>query len=220
MTDWEGDGMALSPDRPGRRGSTPELSVIVDTAARLFYDRGYKNTSMQDLSDALRITKPTLYVHGKGKLEILGLIFARVADEMNRVVAEATAIEDPVMALSHVVRELTRVSVRYGPHYGVFQGDIRELPLAMRKKYLGWSRDFVDALRDVVARGQREGVLNSQLDPIVAAFAMIGMTNWSSQWLRTRGRLPLETVAENFAEIALHGMSNSSTPARSGSSNP
>lgn len=201
--------MALAGDRPSRRASTPELSVIVDTAARLFYERGYKNTTMQDLSDALGIAKPTLYAHAKGKLEILGLIFARVADEMDAVVAKAAVIEDPTVALSHIIQELTSLSVRYRTHYGVFQGDMRELPPAMRKRYVAWSRTFVSDFQDVVIRGQEQGVLHSRLDPIVVVFAIIGMTNWSAQWLRARGRLPLETVAEHFTEIALHGISSS-----------
>lgn len=199
------------PGRPDRRASTPDLAVIVDTAARMFYDRGYQNTTMQDLSHALGIAKPTLYAHAKGKMEILGLIFARVADEMDAVVTEAVVAEDPVQGLSHVVQGLTHLAVSHGTHYGVFQGDMRELPQPVRRKYLAWSRTFVDALRDLVLRGQMSGALRPDLDPLVVAYAIIGMTNWTARWLRPRGPLPVETVAQHFTELTLHGLSASAT---------
>jgi AcrR family transcriptional regulator len=70
---------------------------ILQVALRLFNDKGYDATSLQDIADEMGLTKPAVYYHYKGKGEILrGLAEpARqaVADLMARVRATRTATE-------------------------------------------------------------------------------------------------------------------------------
>lgn len=47
---------------------TPEM--IIDTSTRLFIEKGYEQTSIQDILDALQLSKGGLYHHFKSKEEI------------------------------------------------------------------------------------------------------------------------------------------------------
>ena len=63
---------------------------IVDTAARLFMEKGYDHTSIQDIIDNLGgLTKGAIYHHFKSKEEIMGavsdMIYSAATGEMEKV---------------------------------------------------------------------------------------------------------------------------------------
>jgi AcrR family transcriptional regulator len=70
---------------------------ILEVALRLFNDKGYDATSLQDIADELGLTKPAVYYHYKGKGEMLRDLAqpARqaMAELMARVRAARTADE-------------------------------------------------------------------------------------------------------------------------------
>ena len=62
------------------RNKHPEQTVqlILETAARLFAQKGYDETSMQDIMDATHLSKGAIYHHFPSKLDIL----LRIADQI------------------------------------------------------------------------------------------------------------------------------------------
>lgn len=62
---------------------------ILETAERLFLERGFHATTMQDVADRLDITKPALYYHFSSKAEILGSLLDPLTNELERVLNEA-----------------------------------------------------------------------------------------------------------------------------------
>ena len=62
------------------RNKHPEQTVqlILETAARLFAQKGYDETSMQDIMDATHLSKGAIYHHFSSKLDIL----LRIADQI------------------------------------------------------------------------------------------------------------------------------------------
>ena len=62
------------------RNKHPEQTVqlILETAARLFAQKGYDETSMQDIMDATHLSKGTIYHHFLSKLDIL----LRISDQI------------------------------------------------------------------------------------------------------------------------------------------
>lgn len=194
------------PGAPARRSTTPDLDTIISTAARLFHERGYQNTTMQALAEALGIAKPTLYTHARSKLEILERIFGRALSEAQAVVDAAAALDDPVESLRLVITEQTRLAVRYRAYYGVFHGDQRELPAPLSRKYRQWSRTYVQAVCDIVARGQDAGRFRKDIDPMATAYGIIGMANWSAHWLKPKGRLSGRTVGQQYGTLLLEGL--------------
>src|SRR5688572_10010562 len=61
--------------RPRGRPKDPALATrrraaILDAAARVFAQRGYRDTNLQDVADALRVAKGTLYVYYPSREEL------------------------------------------------------------------------------------------------------------------------------------------------------
>ena len=55
------------------RNKYPEITVenILEVSQRLFFEKGYDNTKIQDIADELGMTKGAIYHHFKSKEEIM-----------------------------------------------------------------------------------------------------------------------------------------------------
>ena len=60
---------------------------ILDAAERLFYEKGYEATSVQDILDALSLSKGGFYHHFETKMAVLEAICERRAEEQFQAVA-------------------------------------------------------------------------------------------------------------------------------------
>lgn len=70
------------------RNKYPEetVSLILDVAGRLFMEKGYEHTSIQDIIDNLGgLSKGAIYHHFKSKEDILVAVTDRMTEESNRV---------------------------------------------------------------------------------------------------------------------------------------
>jgi AcrR family transcriptional regulator len=64
---------------------------ILEVALRLFSDKGYDATSLQDIADEMGLTKPAVYYHYKGKGEILRGLAEPAREAMAAVMARVRA---------------------------------------------------------------------------------------------------------------------------------
>src|SRR5438552_18037488 len=88
-----------------RETATDSRQDILRTAARLFQQRGYDATSMNDVAAALRLSKGGLYHHFQSKDEILFNLMSHAMDiTEERVIAPAKQIPDPEQRLRTVIR--------------------------------------------------------------------------------------------------------------------
>lgn len=62
---------------------------IVDVARRLFSQHSYLGVSMSDISKKLKITKPALYYHFAGKMEIYRAVLDDVSESVHSLIADA-----------------------------------------------------------------------------------------------------------------------------------
>ena len=72
------------------RNKHPEETVhlILDVAFRLFIEKGYENTSIQDIIDNLGgLSKGAIYHHFKSKEELLIAVTDRMTSESNQMLA-------------------------------------------------------------------------------------------------------------------------------------
>ena len=58
------------------RNKYPEITVekILEVSQRLFLEKGYDNTKIQDIADELGMTKGAIYHHFKSKEEIMDVL--------------------------------------------------------------------------------------------------------------------------------------------------
>src|SRR3954465_7489134 len=84
-------------------------NAILDAAARLFLERGSAGTSMQDIAEALGVTRTAVYYYFKNKDEILVTFAERIvltAKAFTEKLATRTDL-DPVDTLRQLVEHHT-----------------------------------------------------------------------------------------------------------------
>ena len=91
---------APRPPRPRRRPRPPrrgrpgyDLESLLAVAVKLFNERGYDGTSMEDLSRKLGITKSAIYHHVPSKAELLRLAIGRALDSLFAEVDQLASVE-------------------------------------------------------------------------------------------------------------------------------
>lgn len=76
-----GPGESASP-RPRRLGASQRREQLVATAQRLFGERGYRATTMEDIANAAGVTKPLLYQHFSSKRALYLELVQQVSTEL------------------------------------------------------------------------------------------------------------------------------------------
>ena len=192
--------------RAPRPISAPDQEQIIVAAAHLFAERGFRNTTMQDLADALEMAKPTLYARFSSKTDILQRIFEKFLDAAEEAVQGAVDIEDPAEQLTHLIAQFTRQAVDLAPFAHVFYSDERELPDDVVQQFRAVSQRLLHELRSIIEEGQARGEFEDSVDPTVTAFALLSLLNWTPRWFRAGGRRSIGEVADLYAHLILDGL--------------
>jgi len=188
-------------DRPTRQAQ------ILETAARIFCEKGFDKASMDDVADAVGLTKAGLYHHIGSKEELLFEIMSYGMDlfEQN-VLNRVMAISDPLERLKATLRGHVLLVTRDRPkevtvilhESNALRGRYRDKINARKKRYITLVEKTI---RELVKSGAARRV-----DPSATAFAMLGMINWIYQWYRPGGRLDENALADALSDVFLGGI--------------
>ena len=188
--------------RRGRPGH--DLESVLRGAVKVFNERGYDGTSMEDLSRELGITKSAIYHHVTGKEELLRLAVDRALDGLFAVLDEISAMEAPAITR---LEELARRSVL------LLVAELPFVTLLLRvrgntgaeRRALARRREFDTAVARLVAQARDEGDLRADVDPATIARLLYGMINSVVEWYRPRGGRPGE-LADSIVAVAFDGL--------------
>lgn len=190
-------------NRRGRPGYDLESLLLV--AVKLFNERGYDRTSMEDLSKKLGISKSAIYHHVRSKEELLKLAVDRALDGLFEVAAKAEALDGPAIERLEM---LVRGSV------GVLAARSEFVTLLLRvrgnttaeRRALSRRREFDAAVTDLVKRAVDEGDVRPDVDPAVTGRLLFGMVNSLIEWYRPRRGSDGADLADAVCKIAFDGL--------------
>jgi TetR/AcrR family transcriptional regulator, cholesterol catabolism regulator len=181
---------------------------ILRTASRLFQQRGYDATSMNDVASALKLSKGGLYHHFQSKDEILFEIMNHAMDiTEERVLAAARKVSDPEERLRTLIR--LHIEVVLSPRdreITVMLHENHPLPPALRKRINMRKKDYVHFVENLISDVQRMRQAKSNVSPRAAAFALLGMINWIYQWYKPEGNLQAHNLVPQFTGLIFGGI--------------
>jgi len=187
------------------------LAEIYRAAAQIICDKGYDATSMNDIAEAVGITKSGLYHHVSGKRNLLFSIMNFGMDSLEeQVIVPARAIADAEQRLrtiitNHVQLITSRSTAKGNNPVTIVVDEVAGLTLAQRRKIDHRKRVYVDLIREALTQLKASGKLRD-LDVTAATFSLLGMILWLSRWYSPAGRLTPEQVSEEVTKIALSGL--------------
>ncbi|HWY20245.1 MAG TPA: TetR/AcrR family transcriptional regulator [Candidatus Acidoferrum sp.] len=183
---------------------------ILRTAARLFQQRGYDATSMNDVAAALKLSKGGLYHHFQSKDEILFEIMNHAMEiTQERVLNPVRDIADPELRLRALIR--LHIEVVLSPRdreITVMLHENHPLPPALRKRINARKKDYIHFLENLMAEVQKQEQRESgrKVSARAAAFALLGMINWIYQWYKPEGELQAQNLIPQFTDLIFGGI--------------
>jgi len=181
---------------------------ILRTAARLFQQRGYDATSMNDVAAALKLSKGGLYHHFQSKDEILFEIMNHAMDiTEERVLGPVRGIANPEERLRTLIR--LHIEVVLSPRdreITVMLHENHPLPPALRRRINGRKKEYIHFLENLIAEIQGSRRAAPRVSPRAAAFALLGMINWIYQWYKPEGELQVQNLVPQFTDLLFGGL--------------
>lgn len=196
-----------------RTGSGPRAAAgsrrkveIISTATSLFHEKGYHETSLDDIAERVGFSKPAIYYYFKSKDDILFAIVDRiVADALERIREIANRAGSVTDRLRALLTENTKVILENLEANTVFYASRGLLTPERERDVRDREREYTAVVRELYAEGVRAGELRD-IDPAVATATLLGASIWTYRWFDPKGRLPIDQVAAEVAEMLLEGV--------------
>ena len=189
--------------RAGQRET--KRQAVLQTAARLFNERGFHATSLDDIAERLHVTKPTLYYYIKSKDDIL-LECVRIAlSMMQEGIAEVR--QGGGRALDQLVACMRIYAGIVTEDFGQCVIRIGEdpLPPPLKKELRRLKAGIDHEFRRLIEEGVAEGSL-TPCDPKLAAFMLAGALSWIGRWYRPDGAMAPAQIADQGIALLLGGV--------------
>lgn len=179
---------------------------VREIALRVFSERGYRATSMQDLAREAGMGKASLYHYFSSKEELLTELYEEVIRENVLAVLRIAGREGSAgEALTDVVVDRVAYTCRNRQLLNVFFEEEAELAPRMRGRLIRARREYEDAVMEIVRRGQQSGELVIHTRPRVFINTLLGAANWVYKWYDPHGSMTPEEIGRDMARILLAG---------------
>jgi TetR/AcrR family transcriptional regulator, regulator of autoinduction and epiphytic fitness len=181
------------------RGGSRE--AIVEAASRLFLERGFGSVSMDELAEAARVARRTLYNQFSNKEEIFREMLLSVSGHLEEAFPPGIETQGDVEEVLRLVARMI-LELHGRPEYLGFLrmvvADARQFPW-IAEEFAAVMDPQTERLARYVAHMNAMGVLVCR-DPLLAAHQFMGMLNEFSLWPWMMGRPPLAIPAEEVVE--------------------
>ncbi len=198
---------AASQSRPGRTPRLPRTArrfQLLGAAREVFVANGYHAAAMDEIAERAGVSKPVLYQHFPGKLELYLALFDEQADKLVSAVREALAsTTDNHTRIKRCFKAyFDFVNDPSGAHQLVLESDLRSEP-AVRQRVEG---SFAQCVRAIAATIVADTGLTRDEAELLAV-GLVGLAESGSQWwLLSGGRVPEERALESMVELAWRGI--------------
>ncbi len=202
------EGSNTAPKEPAR------LQEVLDVAARLFREKGYRSTSVAQIGEALGMNKASLYYYVGSKEDIARQLILRAARRL-RYVSSSPDIDQlpPEEALAKLVREHCSVIMDYPNEMGLLIQQRRFVEPRALGEITERERLYIAHVRNVIARGIADGAFR-RIDPGVATQMILDTINGLLRWYRRKGSLSRDEAIEEVCGFVVAGIRASSRKKR------
>ena len=191
--------------RARQRSHSTKREAVIRAAARAFNERGFHNTSLDDIAAALNVTKPTIYYYVTNKEELLFQCFLAGLAPIRAAFDEVR--DQDRSARERLAEVLRRYAAAIASEYGwcMVRAEDQDLSAAMGRHIKALKSEIDQGIRRLLNEGMADGSI-APCDPKMTAFAFAGALNWIAHWYRGNQSLsPLE-VADAFVSLFERGL--------------
>ena len=179
------------------------VSEILRVAAEVLSEKGYYNTSLEEIADRLDLAKASLYHYFDSKEALLTACLGLVAEE---AICRLSAISSgPGTAAERlrrlIIEQLQIITVEYPELSRLFLAHL-EWPGSVRARIADWHARHDEVFRAVIEEGVKSGEL-ADVDVSIVRHNLTGALNFVPFWFRPDGRLADREAFEAVADSVL-----------------
>jgi len=176
---------------------------ILQEAAKLFFERGYLQTSVDAIAERLGATKPFVYYHFHSKVDIL----VEICEKSNRDVLAAaesamSTTGSPRVRFEQFLREFTNVALHQRQLVAIYFREEISLPPDASERIKQMRKSINMRLTALLNEGINTGDFKIE-DPRMGALVIAGMSSYAFAWYRENGRLDQQEVTNRIVKMAL-----------------
>lgn len=194
----------MSTPTPGKR------ERILQSALRVFARKGFYNSRVSEIASAAGVADGTIYLYFKSKDDILISLFEdRMAWLIERLETELSRQETTLGKLQRYVELHLAVAIEAPELAEFITVELRQSARFVKEYENPRFAEYLRILRNLVARGQEEGVVDPALDPRLVSRAIFGALDELLLTAILSHRPSTELVAEWTAQVTrlfVHGL--------------
>ena len=199
---------AIPPFRNAREREQERAAkrdAVLRAAVRMFNERGYHTTSLDDVAASLGISKPLIYHYLGAKEQVLFECLRLGIGRLREAVQQAEALQGNGLErlklflciyAQVIMDDFGRCVIRTGDEV---------LAPESRAQFRELKREIDEALRRFLQAASDDGSARIS-DVKLTAFGLAGALNWTARWQEAEGDLPPEQLAAKLVDILLRGI--------------
>lgn len=193
--------------RKDREGLTMK-DLMMERSIQLFAQKGFKETSIQDIVNELNVTKGTFYYYFKSKQELLMDIHLRYIERLieNQEAILADKTTSYPEKLHSIIFKLVHDIEKEGLRAKVFFREMRHLSEEHLEQIIPKRDRFKENVQEIIEKGIEAGQFRSDLPSDIVTLGILGMTNWSYFWFQPDGEKSDREVATIFYKMLMKGI--------------
>jgi len=184
-------------------------SAILDATTSILGDKGFDLMTMDDVANAVGISKPSLYKHFKSKEELVGEALIRLIDGAITYLADIDKDLPPVQKLRILLEWAMRVRLQGGmPFLPSTSTSVRSM-LMKNISYVTRILKLNSQLEKLVIAAQKGGDLNPKLSCDVILFSYYSRTcDPAVDYLKTFSKMSDDAIVEHMLQVAFNGLTS------------
>lgn len=179
--------------------------AILVAAVRMFNERGYHATSLDDVAASLGISKPVVYHYLGNKEQVLFECMQRGLAELQSAIEAARVLPgNGLDRLRSFMISYAEINMADFGRCVIRTGD-EVLSPDKRTQFRAMKREIDSQLRALIADAAADG--SAHVDDIrLATFAIAGALNWPARWHKEDGAAGSREIAERLAAFLIDGL--------------
>ncbi|MBZ5675489.1 MAG: TetR family transcriptional regulator [Acidobacteriia bacterium] len=197
--------MTLPTAGQGPASDAPTVDRLLDTAAALFWEKGYAATTTREIAAALNIQQASLYYHMSSKEDLLYQIFVSSLHQFLADVPAAVQAAVPADRIHTLIRAHVLTLLKYQKRNMTMLTELRSLSVRHRDEVVALRERYAEFVRSTLEEAQATGQIRADIPAQYLCLALFNMLNWAARWFREDCDPPPEQVAELLFKLYLQG---------------
>ncbi len=193
----------IASSKHRRLPASERRAQLIDVGRTAFAKNGYEATSVEEIAERAKVSKPIIYEHFGGKEGLYAVVVDREMDYVVRRIVEAISSGSPRERVERASLAFLNYVKDHPDGFAVLSQDS---PLtSSRGTMSSLLNDMAERVGDVFVTSLKEAGYDAKAAPIYA-HALVGMVTFVGKWWTETRKPPVEEVAKHIGALAWMGL--------------